>query len=67
MVAFSRFLCPCLSDKQNHEKFIFHRAGSIIIFQLVVPDNNELARGTLRAILHQASLNDDEFNAFCCP
>lgn len=37
-----------------------------MVFQLVVPDNNELARGTLRAILHQASLNDDEFNALCC-
>ncbi len=24
-----------------------------MVFQLVVPDNNELARGTLRAILHQ--------------
>jgi len=31
--------------------------------QLVVPDHKELDRGTLRAILRQAGLGVDEFNA----
>lgn len=31
--------------------------------QLVVPDHKELDRGTLRAILRQADLGVDEFNA----
>jgi predicted RNA binding protein YcfA (HicA-like mRNA interferase family) len=31
--------------------------------QLVVPDHKELDRGTLRAILRQADLSVDEFNA----
>ena len=30
--------------------------------QLVVPDHKELDRGTLRAIIRQASLSVDEFN-----
>lgn len=34
----------------------------LIFFNYAVPDNNELARGTLRAILYQASLSVDEFN-----
>ena len=29
--------------------------------QIVVPDHKELDRGTLRAIIRQASLNVDEF------
>ena len=31
--------------------------------QLVVPDHKELDRGTLRAIIRQANLSVDEFNA----
>jgi predicted RNA binding protein YcfA (HicA-like mRNA interferase family) len=31
--------------------------------QLVVPDHKELDRGTLRAILRQAHISVDEFNA----
>lgn len=31
--------------------------------QLVVPDHKELDRGTLRAIIRQAGLSVDEFNA----
>ncbi len=31
--------------------------------QLVVPDHRELDRGTLRAIIRQAGLSVDEFNA----
>jgi len=30
--------------------------------QLVVPEHNELDRGTLRAIIWQANLSVDEFN-----
>ena len=31
--------------------------------QLVVPDHKELDRGTLRAIIHQASISVEEFTA----
>ena len=31
--------------------------------QLVVPEHKELDRGTLRAIIHQANLTIEQFNA----
>jgi predicted RNA binding protein YcfA (HicA-like mRNA interferase family) len=50
--------------------FVFKRQqGSHIILrrinpyaQVVVPDHKELDRGTLRAIIRQASVSVDEFN-----
>jgi len=50
--------------------FVFKRQhGSHIILrrhepfcQLVIPDHNELDRGTLRAIIRQANISVEEFN-----
>ena len=39
----------------------------LTFFNYAVPDNNELARGTLRAILYQASFSVDEFNVLRYP
>ena len=66
---------PVLSGKKcikllEKKGFYFKRQeGSHIILrrdnpfaQVVVPDHKELDRGTLRAIIRQASLSVDEFN-----
>jgi predicted RNA binding protein YcfA (HicA-like mRNA interferase family) len=51
--------------------FVDHQTGSHIILRnvnppyrrLSVPDHRELAKGTLRAIIHDASLTVDQFAA----
>ena len=66
---------PCVSGRQcvsALEKAGFYRKrqhGSHIILrrddpfaQLVVPDHNELDRGTLRAIIRQANLTIEQLN-----
>lgn len=45
-----------ISQRGSHVK-MRHTDGRIVI----VPNHNELARGTLRSILRQADLNVDEF------
>ena len=49
-------------QKRQHGSHIILRRDNPFA-QLVVPDHNELDRGTLRAILRQANLSVDEFNA----
>lgn len=49
-------------QKRQHGSHIILRRDNPFA-QLVVPDHKELDRGTLRAILRQASLSVDEFNA----
>lgn len=49
-------------QKRQHGSHIILRRD-LPFAQLVVPDHKELDRGTLRAILHQANLSVDEFNA----
>jgi len=48
--------------KRQHGSHIILRRDNPFA-QLVVPDHKELDRGTLRAILRQANLGVDEFNA----
>jgi predicted RNA binding protein YcfA (HicA-like mRNA interferase family) len=49
-------------EKRRHGSHIILRRDEPFA-QLVVPDHKELDRGTLRAILRQAGLSIDEFNA----
>ena len=49
-------------QKRQHGSHIILRRDEPFS-QLVVPDHKELDRGTLRAILRQASLGVDGFNA----
>ena len=49
-------------QKRQHGSHIVVRRDNPFA-QLVVPDHKELDRGTLRAILRQANLSVDEFNA----
>lgn len=49
-------------QKRQHGSHIILRRDNRFA-QLVVPDHKELDRGTLRAILRQADLSVDEFNA----
>lgn len=49
-------------QKRQHGSHIILRRDNPFV-QLVVPDHKELDRGTLRAILRQANLSVDEFNA----
>ena len=49
-------------QKRQHGSHIILRRDNPFA-QLVVPDHKELDRGTLRAILRQANLSVDEFNA----
>jgi predicted RNA binding protein YcfA (HicA-like mRNA interferase family) len=49
-------------QKRQHGSHIILRRDDPFA-QLVVPDHKELDRGTLRAILRQANLSIDEFNA----
>lgn len=49
-------------QKRQHGSHIILRRDDPFA-QLVVPDHKELDRGTLRAILRQAGLSVDEFNA----
>ncbi len=49
-------------QKRQHGSHIILRRDSPFA-QLVVPDHQELDRGTLRAILRQANLSVDEFTA----
>ena len=49
-------------QKRQHGSHIILRRDQPFA-QLVVPDHKELDRGTLRAILRQANLSVDEFNA----
>jgi predicted RNA binding protein YcfA (HicA-like mRNA interferase family) len=49
-------------QKRQHGSHIVVRRDDPFA-QLVVPDHKELDRGTLRAILRQADLGVDEFNA----
>ncbi len=49
-------------QKRQHSSHIILRRDEPFA-QLVVPDHKELDRGTLRAIIRQANLNVDEFNA----
>lgn len=48
--------------KRQHGSHIILRRDDPFT-QLVVPDHKELDRGTLRAIIRQADLSVDEFNA----
>jgi len=48
--------------KRQHRSLIILRRDNPFA-QLVVPEHKELDRGTLRAILRQADLSVDEFNA----
>ena len=48
--------------KRQHGSHIILRRDNPFA-QLVVPDHKELDRGTLRAIIRQANLSVDEFNA----
>ena len=48
--------------KRQHGSHIILRRDNPFT-QLVVPDHKELDRGTLRAIIRQANLSVDEFNA----
>lgn len=56
-------------NKIGYEKD--HQRGSHIVLRqssypnrrIVVPDHNELAKGTLRAILREVGLTVDQFNA----
>lgn len=50
------------TKKGQHGSHIILRRDEPFV-QLVVPDHKELDRGTLRAILRQAGLSIDEFNA----
>ena len=58
-------LCKIL-EKRNY--FIDHQTGSHIVLRnacppfrrLTVPNHKEIARGTLRAIIHQAGLSIEE-------
>lgn len=49
-------------EKRQHGSHIILRRDEPFA-QLVVPDHKELDRGTLRAIIRQAGLSIDEFNA----
>ena len=49
-------------QKRQHGSHIILRRNDPFS-QLVVPDHKELDRGTLRAILRQANLGAEEFNA----
>ena len=49
-------------QKRQHGSHIILRRDNPFA-QLVVPEHKELDRGTLRAILRQADLSVDEFNA----
>jgi len=59
-------LCKIL-EKRGY--FVDHQTGSHIVLRnadppfrrLTVPNHKEIARGTLRAILHQAGLSIEEF------
>ena len=48
-------------EKRQHGSHIILRRDNPFA-QLVVPDQKELDRGTLRAIIRQANLTVDEFN-----
>ena len=49
-------------QKRQHGSHIILRRDNPFA-QLIVPDHKELDRGTLRAILRQANLSVEEFNA----
>ena len=49
-------------EKRQHGSHIILRRDDPFA-QLVIPDHKELDRGTLRAIIRQAGLSIDEFNA----
>jgi predicted RNA binding protein YcfA (HicA-like mRNA interferase family) len=49
-------------EKRQHGSHIILRRDAPFA-QLVVPDHKELDRGTLRAIIRQANVSIDEFNA----
>ena len=49
-------------EKRQHGSHIILRRDNPFA-QLVVPGHKELDRGTLRAIIRQAGLSIDEFNA----
>jgi predicted RNA binding protein YcfA (HicA-like mRNA interferase family) len=58
----------CVKALEKHGFYFKRQAGSHIILrrddpfsQIVVPDHKELDRGTLRAIIREASLSVDEF------
>lgn len=48
--------------KRQHGSHVILRRNEPFA-QLVVPDHKELDRGTLRAILRQANISVEEFNA----
>ena len=49
-------------DRQRGSHIILRRVAAPHR-RLVIPDHNEVARGTLRAIIRQAGLTVDEFKA----
>ena len=49
-------------QKRQHGSHIILRRDDPFV-QLVVPDHKELDRGTLRAIIRQANLTIEQFNA----
>ncbi|MBN1889868.1 MAG: type II toxin-antitoxin system HicA family toxin [Thermoflexales bacterium] len=60
--------CECVKALERAGFYFKRQQGSHVILrrdnpfaQFVVPDHNELDRGTLRAILRQAGLGVDEF------
>jgi predicted RNA binding protein YcfA (HicA-like mRNA interferase family) len=60
--------CNCIKTLKKVGFYFKRQEGSHIILrrdepftQVVVPDHNELDRGTLRTIIRQAGLSVDEF------
>ena len=49
-----------VSQKGSHVKFV-KRMGDMVV-TAVVPQHREVALGTLRSILHQAGLSQEEFD-----
>ena len=54
--------CGYEQDRQRGSHIILRQVASPHR-RIVVPDHNEVARGTLRAIIRQAGLTVDEFKA----
>ena len=48
-----------VTQKGSHIKMRNHTTGSVVI----IPDHKELDRWTLKTILNQAEISDDDFNA----
>jgi len=49
-------------DRQKGSHIVL-RQGAYPLRRLVIPDHREIAKGTLRAIIKQAGLTLEEFNA----